>query len=82
MYLVARLGVTGARSALAADLAESLARVRQATPLPIAVGFGISTPSRPAAWAGWPTGSSWEARWWIFSGVRGSRRPPVSGLAS
>ena len=32
VYLVARLGVTGARSALAADLAESLARVRQATP--------------------------------------------------
>jgi tryptophan synthase alpha chain len=46
VYLVARLGVTGARSALAADLAESLARVRQATPLPIAVGFGISTPEQ------------------------------------
>ncbi len=43
VYLVARLGVTGASASLASDLSESVARVRQATPLPIAVGFGIST---------------------------------------
>jgi tryptophan synthase alpha chain len=43
VYLVARLGVTGARSSLAGDLGESIARVRQATSLPVAVGFGIST---------------------------------------
>jgi tryptophan synthase alpha chain len=46
VYLVARLGVTGARSSLAADLAESVARVRRATSLPIAIGFGISTPDQ------------------------------------
>jgi tryptophan synthase alpha chain len=46
VYLVARLGVTGARSSLGADLKESVARVRQATPLPVAVGFGISTPQQ------------------------------------
>lgn len=46
VYLVARLGVTGARSALSADLGESVARVRQATSLPVAVGFGISTPEQ------------------------------------
>jgi tryptophan synthase alpha chain len=46
VYLVARLGVTGARSSLAADLGESVARVRQATSLPVAVGFGISTPDQ------------------------------------
>jgi tryptophan synthase alpha chain len=46
VYLVARLGVTGARSSLAADLGESVARVRQATSLPVAVGFGISTPEQ------------------------------------
>ena len=45
-YLVARLGVTGARSSLAADLSESVERVRQATSLPVAVGFGISTPEQ------------------------------------
>jgi tryptophan synthase alpha chain len=46
VYLVARLGVTGARTALAPDLGESVARVRQATSLPVAVGFGISTPEQ------------------------------------
>jgi tryptophan synthase alpha chain len=43
IYLVARLGVTGASTALAADLPGSVARVRAATTLPVAVGFGIST---------------------------------------
>jgi tryptophan synthase alpha chain len=52
IYLVARLGVTGASSALAADLPATIARVRAATPLPIAVGFGISTPAQAATVAG------------------------------
>jgi tryptophan synthase alpha chain len=43
VYLVARLGVTGTRSFLDADLQDSVLRVRAATSLPIAVGFGIST---------------------------------------
>jgi tryptophan synthase alpha chain len=46
VYLVARLGVTGARTTLAVDLEASVARVRQATSLPVAVGFGISTPEQ------------------------------------
>jgi len=46
VYLVARLGVTGAQSFLATDLRESIARVRGATALPVAVGFGISTPDQ------------------------------------
>ena len=49
VYLIARLGVTGASAGLAADLAESIARVRRATALPIAVGFGISTPAQARA---------------------------------
>jgi tryptophan synthase alpha chain len=49
VYLVARLGVTGASDALAAGLAESVGRVREATPLPVAVGFGISSPEQAAA---------------------------------
>ncbi|HEX2219920.1 MAG TPA: tryptophan synthase subunit alpha [Gemmatimonadales bacterium] len=49
VYLVARLGVTGASHALAADLEASIDRVRQATALPVAVGFGISTPEQAAA---------------------------------
>jgi len=49
VYLVARLGVTGASTALAPDLPGSVARVRGATPLPVAVGFGISTPDQARA---------------------------------
>ena len=49
VYLVARLGVTGASRALADDLGESVARVRGATDLPVAVGFGISTAAQAAA---------------------------------
>jgi tryptophan synthase alpha chain len=49
IYLVARLGVTGASDRLAADLEGLVRRVRQATPLPVAVGFGISTPAQAAA---------------------------------
>jgi tryptophan synthase alpha chain len=46
VYLVARLGVTGASASLAVGLEESVARVRRATDLPVAVGFGISSPSQ------------------------------------
>jgi tryptophan synthase alpha chain len=52
VYLVARLGVTGASRELAAGLADSIARLRAATPLPIAVGFGISTPEQARTVAG------------------------------
>ena len=46
IYLVARLGVTGASASLAGGLSDSIVRLRRATSLPIAVGFGISTPSQ------------------------------------
>ena len=49
LYLIARLGVTGATASLAADLAASVARVRAATALPVAVGFGISSAEQAAA---------------------------------
>ncbi len=45
LYVVSRLGTTGARAALPADLERTVARSRRsAGELPIAVGFGISTP--------------------------------------
>jgi tryptophan synthase alpha chain len=43
VYCVSLTGVTGARRALGADVAEFVARVRRHTSLPIAVGFGISS---------------------------------------
>jgi tryptophan synthase alpha chain len=42
IYCVSTTGVTGARTALRADLPEFVARVRRHTPLPLAVGFGVS----------------------------------------
>lgn len=48
VYCVAVTGVTGARESLSASLGDYLARVRQHTDLPLAVGFGISTPEHVA----------------------------------
>jgi tryptophan synthase alpha chain len=49
IYLISRLGVTGARDDMPADVAEHVARIRAATPLPVAVGFGIGTPAQARA---------------------------------
>ncbi len=46
VYLISRLGVTGARDQVPPDLPEHVARVRAASPLPVAVGFGIGTPAQ------------------------------------
>jgi tryptophan synthase alpha chain len=43
VYLISRLGVTGAKDSIADDLPDTVARLRGATDLPICVGFGIST---------------------------------------
>ena len=49
LYLISRLGVTGARDRVPADLGDYVKRVRAASPLPLAVGFGISTPEQAGA---------------------------------
>ncbi len=41
IYLVSVTGVTGARDQIAPDLREFVQRVREHTPLPLAVGFGV-----------------------------------------
>ncbi|HUF31426.1 MAG TPA: tryptophan synthase subunit alpha [Gemmatimonadaceae bacterium] len=46
VYLISRLGVTGARESLPADLPRTIERLREAARLPICVGFGISTPAQ------------------------------------
>jgi tryptophan synthase alpha chain len=43
VYLVSRTGVTGERSSLSDSVAPLIARMRELTDLPLAVGFGIST---------------------------------------
>lgn len=52
IYYVSRMGVTGERSSLAADLNEALARIHRHTDKPVAVGFGISTPEQARQVAG------------------------------
>lgn len=49
VYLISRLGVTGARSDLPDELPATIATLRQATSMPICVGFGISRPEQVAA---------------------------------
>jgi tryptophan synthase alpha chain len=49
VYLISRLGVTGVRADLPPELPATVARLRAATSLPIAVGFGISRPEHAAA---------------------------------
>ncbi len=46
VYLVSVMGVTGARDRLPPDLAVYIRRVRSLTTLPLAVGFGISSPEQ------------------------------------
>lgn len=48
LYVISRLGVTGARDSLAGDVGPLLARVRAQASLPVAVGFGISRPDQVA----------------------------------
>ena len=49
VYLISRLGVTGVRDQLPTDLADTIARLRRATDLPICVGFGVSRPEQARA---------------------------------
>ena len=48
VYYVSITGITGTRTASAADLARDIPRIRAATDLPIAVGFGVRTPEQAA----------------------------------
>ena len=48
IYYVSREGVTGAQTTLAEGIADNVAAIKAHTDLPIAVGFGISTPEQAA----------------------------------
>lgn len=52
LYTVSVTGVTGARAQLPADLEERLQALRAISPVPVAVGFGISRPEQAAALKG------------------------------
>jgi tryptophan synthase alpha chain len=46
VYAVSRTGVTGARNELSGDASDLVRRIRKYTKLPVAVGFGVSTPEQ------------------------------------
>lgn len=46
IYYISREGVTGMQSKVASNLGEQVAKIREHTALPIAVGFGISNPEQ------------------------------------
>jgi tryptophan synthase alpha chain len=56
VYAVSRTGVTGARKQMTDDAQALVQRLRNFTKLPIAVGFGISTPEQFATIGGFADG--------------------------
>jgi tryptophan synthase alpha chain len=53
LYVISRLGVTGVRDRLAADVEPLVRRIRAQSSLPLALGFGISTPEHVAQVGRW-----------------------------
>jgi tryptophan synthase alpha chain len=56
IYYVSVTGVTGARAELPPDIGDKLARVRAVSPVPVVVGFGISSPEQAKALAAYAEG--------------------------
>ena len=48
VYLISRLGVTGEQAELPPELPATVARLREATTMPVCVGFGIAKPEQAA----------------------------------
>ena len=48
VYLVSSMGVTGVRGEITTDLSTIVSEIRKYTDIPVAVGFGISTPEQAA----------------------------------
>ena len=49
LYLVSKTGVTGSEGIDMSEVRHQVARIRAVSPLPVCVGFGISTPESAAA---------------------------------
>jgi tryptophan synthase alpha chain len=49
VYAVSRTGVTGEQGSLSSDAGALVARIKSVTEIPVAVGFGISTPEQVAS---------------------------------
>lgn len=56
IYLVSSMGVTGVRSEFSSGIRQQVAALRNITDIPIAIGFGISTPAQAAEFAEYADG--------------------------
>jgi tryptophan synthase alpha chain len=52
VYAISRVGITGTQAELASDAEQLVKRLKQFTKLPVALGFGISTPAHVQTVAG------------------------------
>ena len=57
LYCVSSLGVTGVRSKIKTDIGAMVSMVKEVTDIPVAVGFGISTPEQAKKMASLSDGS-------------------------
>jgi tryptophan synthase alpha chain len=80
VYCVSLTGVTGARAALAADIGAFVGRVRAHTALPVALGFGISTPAHVAALRGVADGVAVGSA--ALDAIGGAAGDPEAALAA
>lgn len=80
LYAVSLTGVTGVRQALPHDLGTFLTKVRKSTKVPIAVGFGISTPDQVRQVAPWVDGVIIGSA--LISEIEKSRHDHFSGAKS
>lgn len=79
LYVISRLGVTGARAEVAASAAPLVARIRAVTDLPIAVGFGLSRPEHLAEVGGYADAAVVGSALVTVIGEAGSDAPARAG---
>jgi tryptophan synthase alpha chain len=79
VYAVSRTGVTGTRSELPQDARSLVGRIRKFTRLPVAVGFGISTPAQVAAVGEYADAAVVGSA--VMQAVENSKDAPVAAVA-
>ena len=77
LYYVSITGITGTAAPDVAAVHAHIARIKKATRLPVAVGFGVTTPPRPRRSRPAPTAWWWGRRWltpFVIASVRTAKR--------
>ena len=75
VYYVSITGITGAANAVATDVGPEVARIKAATDLPVAVGFGVREPAQAAAIAAHADGVVVGSAFVDLVGEHGAKAP-------